>query len=228
MPFSVFLFFLDIGLILPYFVNKYSHNEDKMSMEKLHTEIRQEQIAQAALSLVSIDGLKKLSVANLARRVGIVPSGLYRHFHNKDGILDSVLDLIQEMLQANVRSACQETSDPLEQLRRLLNYHIRMIRDNQGIPRVIFSLDVYSGHPEREAKVYGAIKEYLNQVKGIIHHGQKKGQVRRDLDPETVSLMFLGMIQPAAILWHLSHGDFDVTKHGEKAWKIFSQAIQSR
>jgi len=43
-----------------------------MSTEKLHTEIRQEQIAQAALSLVSNDGMKKLSVANVARRVGIV------------------------------------------------------------------------------------------------------------------------------------------------------------
>jgi len=197
-----------------------------MSTEKLHTEIRQEQIAQAALSLVSSQGLKRLSVANVARRVGIVPSGLYRHFHNKDGIIDSVLELIQKMLQANVRTACQETSDPLEQLRRLLNYHIRMIRENQGIPRIIFSQDVYSEHPERETKVYGAIKEYLHQVGDIIRHGQKRGQVRTDLDPETVSLMFLGMIQPAAILWHLSHGGFDVTKHGEKAWKIFSQAIQ--
>jgi len=211
-----------------YIVNRHSHNEDKISTEKLHTEIRQEQIAQAALSLVSIDGVKKLSVANLARRVGIVPSGLYRHFHNKDGILDSVLDLIQKMLQANVRSACQETSDPLEQLRRLLNYHILMIRDNQGIPRIIFSQDVYSGHPEREAKVYGAIKGYLDQVENIIRHAQKKGQVRTDLGPEPVSLMFLGMIQPAAVLWHLSHGAFDVTKHAEKAWMIFSQGIQRR
>ncbi len=99
-----------------------------MSAEKLHTEVRQEQIAQAALSLVSSHGLKRLSLANVARRVGIVPSGLYRHFHNKDGILDSVLDLIQKMLQANVRTACQETSDPLESLRRLLNHQIRMLR----------------------------------------------------------------------------------------------------
>jgi AcrR family transcriptional regulator len=199
----------------------------KMSTEKLHTEIRQEQIAQAALNLVSSQGLKRLSVADVARRVGIVPSGLYRHFHNKEEILDSVLDLIRNMLQANVRTACQEASNPLEQLRRLLNYHIRMIRENQGIPRIIFSQDVYSGYPERQAKVYGAIQEYLHQVRDIVRRGQKKGEIKMDLDPETVSLIFLGMIQPAAILWHLSDGAFDVTKHGEKAWRIFSQAIQS-
>ncbi len=198
-----------------------------MSAEKLHTEVRQEQIAQAALSLVSSHGLKRLSLANVARRVGIVPSGIYRHFHNKEEILDSVLDLIHNMLQANVRTACQETSDPLEQLRRLLNYHIRTIRENQGIPRIIFSQDVYSGHPERKTRVYEAIKQYLHQVREIVHRGQKQGQIRPEIDPETISMMFLGIVQPAAILWHLSDGGFDVTKHGERAWKIFSKAIRS-
>ena len=197
-----------------------------MRAEKLHTKMRQEQISQAALRLVSTDGLKRLSVANVARRVGIVPSGIYRHFHNKDQMLDSLLNLIHSMLLANVRTARQETSDPLEQLHRLLNHHIRMIRENEGIPQIIFSQDVYSGHPKQKAKVYEAIKEYLHQVTEIVRHGQKEGQIKPGIDPTTVSMMFLGLIQPAAILWHLSDGKFDVTKHGEKAWKIFRQAIQ--
>jgi len=131
------------------------------------------------------------------------------------------------MLQANVRTACQETSDPLEQLRRLLNYHIRTIRNNQGFQESFFPRS-YTAATRKGNEVYAVIKEYLHQVEEIIRHGQEKGQIRPGLDPETLSLMFLGMIQPAAILWHLSHGDFDVTKHGEKAWRIFRQAIQSR
>jgi AcrR family transcriptional regulator len=198
-----------------------------MSVEKLETGIRQEQIAEAALSLVSGHGLRKVSVANVARRVGIVPSGIYRHFRNKEEILDSVLDLIRKKLQANVRAASREALDPLEQLRRILNSHIRMIRDNQGIPRIIFSQEIYEGRPEREARVYRAIQEYLRQVEDIIRQGQKKGQIRKELDPATLSMMFLGLIQPAAILWHLSQGGFDVTKHGEKAWKIFRGAIRA-
>ena len=57
-----------------------------MSDEKLGTEIRQEQIAEAALELVASQGLGRLSVAAVARRVGLVPSGIYRHYKSKDDI----------------------------------------------------------------------------------------------------------------------------------------------
>jgi hypothetical protein len=40
--------------------------------------------------------------------------------------------------------------------------------------------------------------------------------------------MFLGLIQPAALLWHLSEGEFDVTQHVEKAWNLLSETLRHR
>ncbi len=199
-----------------------------MAREKLETAIRQEQIAQAALHLIATQGLKRLSVASVAGRIGLVPSAIYRHFENKDQVLDAAIDHIGEMLLTNVRIVCEETPRPLERLHRLLMRHIRLIRENRGIPRVVFSEEVYTGHPERKAKVYAMISKYLDRVAEIVREGQEHNRIRRDVDPKTAALMFLGLIQPAAILWHMSEGKLDVTKHAEKAWKIFSGAIQSR
>ena len=39
--------------------------------------------------------------------------------------------------------------------------------------------------------------------------------------------MFLGLIQPAVILWLISDGAFEVATHAERAWQIFSQTIQA-
>jgi len=91
---------------------------------KQDTAVRQEQIAQAALELVAEDGLKSLSVASLAERVGLVPSGLYRHFKDKEAIVDAVLDLIERRLLANVTAVCEEESEPLVCLRQLLERHV--------------------------------------------------------------------------------------------------------
>lgn len=199
-----------------------------MSALKLDTEIRQEQITQAVLSLIASDGLKELSVAKVAHRVGIVPSAIYRHFKSKDEIIDVVLDFIRDRLLANVKAVCEETPEPLERLRLLLIRHVKLIRENQAIPRIIFSEDVYGGNPDRKAKVYKIIKDYLNQVGEIIGQGQKEGKMRSDVNTETAALMFLGIIQPAAILWHVSNGGFDITKHTEKAWQIFCKVIQEK
>jgi hypothetical protein len=62
-------------------------------------------------------------------------------------------------------------------------------------------------------------------VAQIVRHGQEKGVIRRSLEADSVSVAFLGMIQPAAIPWHLSEGNFDLTRHADKAWNIFLEGI---
>jgi AcrR family transcriptional regulator len=196
-----------------------------MSDEKLDTEVRRQQIAEAALSLVADRGLGRLSVAAVARRVGLVPSGIYRHFKSKDEIVLAVLDRIEARMLANVQAACDESPDPLQRLRSLLMRHIRMIREGRAVPRIIFSDDLHSGHPERKVRVQHVVDGYLRQIGQFVREGQEQGKVRPELDPGTVALLFLGMIVPAAILWHLTDGGFDVTKHAERAWQVFRGAI---
>lgn len=196
-----------------------------MSEKKLHTEIRQEQIVLAALNLVATQGLKSLNVTGVARRVGLVPSAIYRHFKGKEDIIDAVLQHIRAMLQGNVETVCKETPDPLERLRRLLFLHIQLIRENLAIPRVIFSEDVYGGRSGRKEMVYGIVSDYLSRVEEIIRQGQGAGRIDPEIDPKVVSVMFLGLVQPTALLWHISCGRFDVTKQAEKAWRLFSRTI---
>jgi AcrR family transcriptional regulator len=72
-----------------------------MVKKRLGTEIRQDQIAEAALDIVRKDGIRALNVAAVAEKVGIVPSAVYRHFKNKSQIVDAVLQLIQTRLNQN-------------------------------------------------------------------------------------------------------------------------------
>lgn len=196
-----------------------------MSLDKLNTEIRQEQIAQAALSLLNTHGITKLSIASVARRVGLVPSGIYRHFPSKEQIIDAAVDLIFSRLVNNVAEVCNETQDPLDRLKKLLVRHVEMIRENHAIPRIIFSEEVYDGNSQRKARIYKGITMYLKKIAEIIKEGQLKKYIRKDLDADSVSVMFLGMIQPAAILWHISDEQFDINKHAEKAWILFKESL---
>jgi AcrR family transcriptional regulator len=202
--------------------------ESSMAAEKLDTETRQEQIAEAALSIVASHGMKGLSVAAVARRVGIVPSAIYRHFHGKDDVLDAVFDLFRTKIMGNVTAVRGETQDPLERLQRLLMRHVRLIRENEALPRIIFSEEVHYQSVARRARLHGIIRDFLQEVAQIVREGQRAGNVKANLDPKTVSLVFIGLFQPAAVLWHLTGGGFDVTRHARKAWKIFRRAIEAR
>ena len=193
--------------------------------QKLGTDVRKPQIIQAALRLVASHGLKGLSMAGLAGQVGLVPSAIYRHFKNKEQVTDAILDLIRERLLTNVKAATEATGDALERLRRLLMLHIQLIRENQGILRVVFSEEVMNGTPERKARMRHMLTAYLEAVTAMVRQGQKAGMIQRELEADAVAVAFLGLIQPAAILCHLSTGSFDLTKHADNAWKIFLGGI---
>lgn len=194
---------------------------------KLDSEIRQEQIVQAALAVVAQHGIRRLSIASVARRVGVVPSALYRHFENKDAIIDTVMGLVRERLLENVRAVTLAVSDPFEQLRVLLARHVQFMKENHALPRLVFSEQVYEGRPGRRRAMFRTVQTYLSQIADIVRRGQAEGHMRKDLDPGTVAVMFLGLIQPAAILCHMSDGEFDITQHSERAWKIFAGAIRA-
>jgi AcrR family transcriptional regulator len=196
-----------------------------MRAEKKHSDIRREQIAQAAMDLIAAQGMKNLSVAAVARRVGLVPSALYRHFKGKEEILKAVIERVRELLLENVQSVRQATPFPLEQFRLLLRRHIRMIREFQALPRIIFSDEILASYPKGRSAVYDIIQEFLGQVAQLVARGQRAGQINPGLDPETVAVLFLGLVQPPVVLWTLSNGRFDVTKHMDQVWPIFKKAI---
>src|ERR1035441_3910206 len=81
-----------------------------MRASKAKTEIRQQQIARAATRLLAKRGWEQVSLAGIAKAVGVVPSAVYRHFSGKDQVLDAVLDLVAQSFQTNLQAA-RDTAD---------------------------------------------------------------------------------------------------------------------
>jgi AcrR family transcriptional regulator len=198
-----------------------------MHASKTKTEIRQDQIATTALALISRRGLRALSVATLAKEVGVVPSAIYRHYPSKEAVLDAVLKLIRQRLFENVESVRHDFASALERLDQLLRRHIEMILSNRGMPRVVFSEEIFSDQTARRRRVYQMIEVYMEQVAEIVREGQSQARIRPDLPPEIVAEMFMGLVQTASILHLMSDGRFDAGKYRKAAWQIFSGMLLS-
>lgn len=199
-----------------------------MALEKLETGIRREQIVEAALGLIATKGVRRLSMAALARRVGLVPSALYRHFGSKQEILQAAVQLIGRKAGENLKAVRNLTPNSLERLQLLLTGIIKMIRELQAMPRIIFSEGMSTDHPEEKRQVYEMLQGILRQIEAIIREGQERGEIRADLEAKSLAVMFWGMIPPTVILWHMSDGEFDVTRHAEKSWDLFREGIRAR
>ncbi len=193
--------------------------------KKLGTEVRQEQIVAATLALLAGRDLKSLSMAAIAKRVGVAPSAIYRHFKNKEVLLDALLDFIRRKRRESVVTACVASEEPLGRLEALLGLHVRLMLEHNAIPRIVFTQIFSIGGGAKKTKVKAIFIEYVGMVAEIAAQGQKEKKIRRDIPAQTIALMFLGIIQPAAVMWRLEGEAFDIEEHAKRCWKIFTKAI---
>jgi AcrR family transcriptional regulator len=177
--------------------------------------------------MIAAEGINALSIAGMAERVGVVPSAFYRHFKSKEEVLDAILNQLRNKLLANVAAVREETNEPIERLKRLMERHVRLLAENQVIPQIVFSDSLYAGHMERKNRVREVVSAYLGEVQKIVKQGQKDGTILAVISPETVAVMFLGMILPTAVIRNVSGGKFNVKRHLEKAWPIFKRGISA-
>lgn len=167
-----------------------------------------------------------MTIERIARIVGIVPSAIYRHFNNKAEILKAVLDMIGERMKNNAIEVNKENNNSLEAIRKLLMRQVQLVMEFSAIPQILFSEEVYRENQELKATLHNMIKGFLNALGEIVERGQREGRIRTDMESRRIAIMFLGLFQPSAFLYHLSDGRFDIVKQVDITWKMFSKAIE--
>jgi AcrR family transcriptional regulator len=190
---------------------------------KKSTEIRQEEIARAALHLISRHGMKGLSMVRVSRHVGLVPSAIYRHFQNKEALFNAVFDLIEQTMQANFLEAWTSSARIIERLHMLLRLNVRMIIQYPAIPRVVFGEGIYGTDTARRARTYGLIQSYLVRIENAVAAAQRENEIRTDISASVIAAGFWGLIPPAALLWSASEGSYDITTLVEREWTLFEE-----
>lgn len=200
--------------------------QDIASTPRMDTDSRKEQIARAALRIAE-KGLRAVTVTAVAEAVGLVPSALYRHFKNREEMLRAAFGLLRGMLFANLEAALAEP-DTIIGLERFWKRHLGLIRSNGALPRILFSEDTSApDSPYRELMIKGQ-DAMIGGIAEIMSLGQRRGQVRTDVDARDLTMLFLGQILLSANMFFLRRGDFDLEAQVGRTWVIFREMLAPR
>ena len=196
---------------------------------KVDTGIRREQITQAALDIIASDGVMGLTTSAIAGRVGISGANLYRHFQNKNEILNSVVAKIGGNLLQNLRAVHDAAPEnPLLKLTRLIRRHLEYMENNKGIPRLVFSEEMQITNVPLKEKLLKIINSYAKEISSIIRDGQKAGMIKQNMDPQALALTIVGLIQVTVLKWSLNGFSFSPVDQGMKLWKNLENCITTK
>ena len=84
------------------------------------TPSRREQILQALALMLEEDSGKRITVAALAKQVGVSEAALYRHFPSKARMFEGLIEFIEETLFARITRILEESPEALPRCGALL------------------------------------------------------------------------------------------------------------
>jgi AcrR family transcriptional regulator len=192
---------------------------------KKSTRIRKEEIVHAALEVVGGKGVRALTIAAIAESAGMSEANIYRHFSGKDELYSALADFIGSSVMGNAATIAAGGRKPLEKLETIFFSHIKIIAENLGVPRFIFSEDVFLGHPDVAKSLTTRIGSYVETVSGVIAAGVREGELKPEILPRETALTMLGMIQFTELSQTIGVLNSDITVESRKLWTNFLKLI---
>jgi AcrR family transcriptional regulator len=190
--------------------------------------VDRDRVAEAALSLIGTGGIRSVTPSAVARYLRIPPERLARAYPNHAAIAAALFDYVEARLEEHVRAASTGAADAIARLERLITLSFDAMRGDSRLLSIALAIALSLGaRGPHQQRVLSILMSYLKDVTEIVREGQRVGRIRADVDAGTVALMYLGLIQPAAILSHVSDGSFDLRSHVQRSFKLFREAVET-
>jgi AcrR family transcriptional regulator len=162
-------------------------------MARFSTDIRKEQIKEAALEIIYLDGISKFTTKRLAGKIGISEAAIFRHFSTKKEILLDILNDVETQLLASMKEIKQTKETAGVRLQKIVCHTIHYLVKNKGLSVLMLSEMAENCDPEIKCKVQSIFLGQRMIVEEIAVQGVEKGEIKSETDPHAFSLLYMGI-----------------------------------
>ncbi|MEP1034838.1 TetR/AcrR family transcriptional regulator [Ekhidna sp.] len=125
---------------------------------------KQEKILAAALSLFAEEGYRSTSTSKVAKRAEVSEGLIFRHFGNKDGLLEAIIQLGEEQAKLLFADIIM-TTEPKEVIRKFIEIITKTSQNKEAIAfwklqfKIKWELEIYGKH-KTEAVEQALVKAF--------------------------------------------------------------------
>jgi AcrR family transcriptional regulator len=190
-----------------------------------YLELRRQQILDAAAACFTRTGFHQTTMQDICAEADLSPGAVYRYFPSKDAIIQAMcmrghekdVETIREIVDSNgTQAALDELVHiffELSENRELCALSVELLGEARRDPVILESI----------ASGFVAIRE---QLANLIRKAQARGDMSRDLDPEGMSRVMLGLYE--GLVWQkVIEPDLDVMPYAQAVKALFAANLKS-
>jgi AcrR family transcriptional regulator len=191
-------------------------------MTRQPTEVRRRQIAEAALVIISRDGLGRFTTAAIAAEIGISEGALFRHFGNKAEIVEAAVELIEELLGEFPLSS---NTDPITQLGTFFRARVELMRRRPGVFRILFSQQLaQAASAESVARLRRLQQRSLQFVRSRLEQAAELGLLKPGLQVPALVLIIQG--SALAVAFGTTRDQVSVAAPTDQLWPTLESMLR--
>ncbi|GMV12592.1 MAG: TetR/AcrR family transcriptional regulator [Polyangiaceae bacterium] len=161
------------------------------------TQVRQVELADAALQIIATRGIAALTTRTLAAQVGLTGGAIFRHFPSLSALLDAVVERVEAVLDTTYPPAGLPARERLE---RFIEARSSAVGNQLGILRLVSSEQFQLALPNDGAARLGRCAERTRAfLVGAIREAQEEGTIRDDVEPAALSVVVMGTMRMLAL-----------------------------
>ncbi len=179
---------------------------------------KRESIQRAALELFRIHGIKKVSIAEIAKKANVNPVTIFNHFQNKDGLVRDVIDLLITSQWEEYRKILESRQSFLQKIEQIVACKVESANIyNSELLQTALSAD--GSIREKVEKLYR--DEITPLLVKFIKEEQERGNIRRNLSADTITIYFDMFISLARAHPELFSDKKQILSSTREIWSLF-------
>jgi AcrR family transcriptional regulator len=178
----------------------------------VNQEQRRAALLGAAVRVFARKGFHGARVGDVASEAGVAHGHVYHYFSSKDELLETIFRETWAALLAAMREVEESDDAAREQLRKVGAIVLRTWTRDPDLVRVLVN-EVTRG-PQLQQEI-AEIRQAFQAIERIVAAGQRRGELREELDPRLAAVVFYGALEEILTGWLLGElpgGEADVAE----------------
>ncbi len=163
--------------------------------QHLPAEERRAATVQAVVDLAAENNPADITTTAIAERMGLTQGALFRHFPDKEAIIEAAMSWVAERLLASVDKAAEDATSPAAALEAMFMTHIAFVAKHPGVPRLLFGELQRSGATLPKRMVQTLLRQYDQRLHRLLEAGKAQGEFDPELDVAAAAVLYIGTIQ---------------------------------
>ena len=191
----------------------------------LSADERRAATVEAVVELAANGNPGDITTTAIARHMGVTQGALFKHFPNKEAILEAVMQWVASKLLTRIDRAIAAAPTPSAALEAVFMTHVQFAVQHPGVPRMLFGelQRAENSAPKRLAQTL--IRQYAERLHALVQQAQAQGSVAADIDVQATALLFIGSVQ-GLVMQALLAGDVrQMQQQAPAVYALFARAL---